>query len=313
MTPPSLPSPLLGAVPGLLITMALVLAVAAVVPATGAGRVDEADRIGPRAGARVRRVLARVPRGRAVLAAVGAVAAWAGTGWPVLAVAAALAVLAVPEVLAHRTAAQGIARLDALAAFTRRVADVLASGAGGLEHAIAAVARSAPEPIAPAVVALAARIGTRGLEPALRVFADELDDPAADEVVAALILRSRAGGRGLLDVLEAQATALAAEAAARRDVEADRAKPRTDTRLVVAITAAMVTALVVFAGPFLDPYDRPLGQIVLAAVTALVALALRWMHTLAREHRPPRLLTNPASPEPHARRAEHQSRGGELR
>ncbi|WP_034274366.1 type II secretion system F family protein [Haloechinothrix halophila] len=231
-------------------------------------------------------VLWRTLRDRARLARAGA-AAGAGivvlavTGWPVMAVAVAAGVVALPPLLAQRDTQTAIARLEGLSSWVRRVADVLASGAGGLESAITSTARTPPEAIATEVSALAVRVRTRGLDPALRVFADEVGDPAADEVVAALILRARAGGRGLLDVLDAKADALAAEVAARRDVEADRAKPRTDTRLVVTITGVVLAGLLLFARDFLAPFSGLLGQLVMAAIVVLMGLACWWMHLLS--------------------------------
>lgn len=229
---------------------------------------------------------------RVVVGSTAGVGVWILTGWPVLAAATAGGVVVIPLLVAGHGAHAVIERLDALSSWVRRLSDVLASGAGGLESAIASAARTPPEAIAGPVSALAVRIRTRGLESALRMFADELADPAADEVVAALILRSRAGGRGLVGVLQAKADALAAEAAARRDVEADRAKPRTDTRLVITITATVLAGLVVFAGDFLAPFGGLLGQLVMAGIVTLMAAACWWMHVLSRARRNPRLFTN---------------------
>lgn len=272
--------PLVLATPGMLLALA-VLSAAAAFQAPTIPPIPMRLRIARWWG--VARTHVLVARG--ALAAVTGTVVWLVTGWPVAAAAATVGLLTVPVVLARHDAQAVIARLDALASWVRRLADVLASGAGGLEAAITSAARTPPEPIADPVSALAVRIRTRGLEPALRMFADELSDPASDEVVAALILRSRAGGRGLVDVLEAKADALAAEAAARRDVEADRAKPRTDTRLVIAITATVLVGLVLFAGEFLAPFSGLLGQLVMAAIVVLMGTAVWWMHLLSRAQR----------------------------
>lgn len=276
--------PLVLAAPGVLLTLAVVTAAAAFRPPTTSPiplRLRAAQWWG---AARAHAVLAR-----GAIAAAAGIVVWIATGWPVAAAATVAGIIVIPVVLARHDAQTVIARLDALSSWVRRLADVLASGAGGLESAITSAARTSPGPIADQVSALAVRIRTRGLEPALRMFADELCDPASDEVVAALILRSRAGGRGLVDVLEAKADALAAEAAARRDVEADRAKPRTDTRLVIAITATVLVGLVLFAGEFLAPFSSLLGQLVMAAIVVLMGTAVWWMHLLSRARRNPRL------------------------
>ncbi|MFD8494888.1 type II secretion system F family protein [Amycolatopsis sp. NPDC059657] len=225
--------------------------------------------------------------GAAALAGSGV---WLGTGWPVAAVAIAAAVLIVPGLVRQQDAQLVIARLEALQAWTRRITEYLRSGAGGLEQAIAASARTAPEPLIQQIAALAAGVRDRGLEPALRTFADELADPAADEVVMALILRTRAGGRGLTDVLDNKAAALAAEVAARREIEADRAKPRTNVRALIVITAVVLTGFTVFAHDYLAPLSTVLGQLVMAAAAGIFALAFWWMHSLTRTQRPARML-----------------------
>ncbi|MFC4004932.1 type II secretion system F family protein [Prauserella oleivorans] len=267
--------------PGLLIGLAVACAVASVTAPTRGPRIRRARR------ARDSRMWRR-----AAGAVVAGVAAGLLTGWPVAVVAAAAGAVALPPLLARDDARAVIDKLDALAAWVRRVADRLNSGAGGLEQAIAAAARTAPSPLADEVRALAVRVRTRGLEPALRSFADDVGDPAADEVVGALIVRARAGGRGLVGVLEGKADALAAAVGDRREVEADRAKPRTDTRIIITITATVLAGLVVLAGEFLAPFSGLLGQLVMAASVGIMALACWWMHLLSRVQRRARLFAS---------------------
>lgn len=212
------------------------------------------------------------------------------TGWPVAAVATAAAVVWLPRLASQSDAEELIARLDGLAEWTRRVADVLTSGAGGLEQAVVMSARTCPPAIAEQVGALAARARVRGLEPALRAFADDLDDPMGDRVAAALILRTHAGGRGLVDVLDALASSIAEEVRARRLVEADRTKPRTSTRAIIAITAVVLAGLVVFARNYLDPFSTASGQLVLAVIAAVFGCALVWMRRLTQPQHAGRFL-----------------------
>ncbi|WP_245787776.1 type II secretion system F family protein [Amycolatopsis saalfeldensis] len=247
--------------------------------------------------------MARLPTRRVAVAVLAAGVVWWATGWPVAAVLTVAGVVAVPVLARGHDAQRVITRLDALASWVRRLADLLASGAGGLEQAIISSARTAPEALATEVDALAVRLRTRGLEPALRAFAADVGDEAADEVALALILRARAGGRGLVDILDATATALEREVVARRDIEADRAKPRTDVRAILGITAVLLTGLVAFAHEFLTPFNDLLGQLVMAGIGGLLGVAGWWMHLLTRIHRPARLLgaasrTPPGTPTP---------------
>lgn len=229
---------------------------------------------------------------RLALVAVGlGSGAWWVTGWPVGGIAVAAGVLGLPHLLSPSHTRHGIERAEVLVTWTRRVADLLASGAGGLAQAITRSAATAPEALAEPVQRLAQRSRTHGMEAALREFADELADPAADAIVLALLLRLRTGGRGLAELLHRQADAQAREIAARRDVEADRAKPRTTVRSLVGITLAMLAGLLLFAGHYLAPFSTGAGQLVLAGIAVFGAGALVWMHRLTTPPPPRRYLT----------------------
>ena len=233
-------------------------------------------------------------RRRLVFAALAAaVLAWLVSGWPVVTVAAGVAVLGVPRLLSASAARGQLARLEALEAWTRRLADLLGSGAGGLEQAIGMSVRTCPVPIAKEVTALAGRLRMQGPETALRAFADDLADlasPAADLVAAALILRVRRGGRGLRPVLEALAGDVADLVRARRAIEADRAKPRQNVRVLLAITAVVLAATLVFAREFLAPFGTPVGQVMLAAITGVFAAGIWMLGRITRLPAAPRFL-----------------------
>lgn len=236
--------------------------------------------------------LARRYSSRSVLGVLAGVVVWAVTGWPVAAVATTIGMIAIPKLLRNDEAQNVIARLDGLQSWTRRVADLLGSGAGGLERAITASVRTAPAALEREITDLAVRVRTRGVEPALRAFANDLADPAVDEVVMALIQRHRAGGRGLPAVLEAKATALSREVTARQNTEADRAKPRADVRALVWITVVLLALLVTVAHTYLQPFGSLLGQLVMAVVAVFFAVSFWWMYTLCRPRRGLRFLVN---------------------
>ncbi|MBC6451364.1 type II secretion system F family protein [Actinokineospora xionganensis] len=228
---------------------------------------------------------ARVGRWRAgtvVTAVATGLLVLAVTGWPVAALGAAVAVVAVPPLWRQDEAQRVIARLEGLAEWTRRLVDILKSGAGGLEQAVAMSVRTAPAAIDTEVATLAARARVRGLEPALRMFADDLGDEASDRVAASLILRARAGGKGLVEVLENLADTLREDVAARQQVEADRAKPRTTTRAIMVFTLIVIAGLFAFARTYLAPFGTAAGQVALAVIGVVVATSFIWMRSLAR-------------------------------
>ncbi|TFV91208.1 type II secretion system F family protein [Blastococcus sp. CT_GayMR16] len=217
------------------------------------------------------------------------------TGWPVAALAAAGGVVFVPKVLGGGKASrQLIATSEALADWTRRLADLISSGAAGsTRDALRRSLTSAPEPITPAVTNLVTRMGPQGVEPALRQFAREVDDPAADKIAMVLILRERNGGPGLAEVLTALAADLDDRSRMVREIEAERAKPRANMRTIVVVTLVLVVGMTLFARTFLSGYSTPLGQVALLVDVAIFGTALRWMRRLSDPPRPPRVLTDP--------------------
>lgn len=228
-----------------------------------------------------------------VVAAVAAAVVWLASGWPVGGVLAGLAVIGVPWLLAQFSGGNAVVeRLEALQEWVRRTADVLAAG-GGLEQTLIRSARTAPEPIAAEVAALAARLQARWpTSRALLAFADDLDDAAGDLVVAALLLGAELRGPGLARVLTELAGSLTEDVTMRRKVEADRAKPRANARWLLLITVA-ASGLAALNGDYLAPYGTGVGQLVLAAIAGLIVACLLWMRRLTAPAPSPRFLVNP--------------------
>ena len=132
--------------------------------------------------------------------------------------------------------------------------------------------------------------GPGGTEAALRQFADDLADPAAEQIAAVLILRERNGGPGLAQVLTERAEDVAEWARMLRDVEAERAKPRANMRTVLGCTGVLLVGALLFMRTFLSAYSSPMGQVALAGVIAVFALSLRWIRSLAVPPASPRVL-----------------------
>ncbi len=217
------------------------------------------------------------------------------TGWPVAAIGSAAAVVFVPRVLGGGKAAKRmIAKSEALADWTRRLADLIGSGAAGsTRDALRRSLNSVPEPIAGEVTRLVHRMGPHGIEFALRQFAREVNDPAAEKIAGVLILRERNGGPGLSDVLTGLALDLDERCRMVREVEAERAKPRSNMQFIVGVTGALIVGMMLFARTFLSPYSCVVGQFLLIGVVAAFAIALRWMRRLSDPPTPPRVLVDP--------------------
>lgn len=228
-------------------------------------------------------------RRRGLLAVVLGLTMLAVTRWPVAALAAGAAVIFVPRITAARETKQHTARLEGLEQWTRRLADML-TASRGLEDALEVSARTAPAAIAGPVSALARRLSTRvGTEEALRAFADEIDDPAGDQIAAALIIATGHRGGGVHGVLTALAEILARDVAARREIEADRAQHRTTVRWIVVFISGF-TLFAIINRSYSAPYGTLAGQIVLAFVALLYAAGLAWLNRLGTIPGPGRFL-----------------------
>lgn len=229
--------------------------------------------------------ITRMPRWRrlaAVAALVIGVVLGTATGWVILIIALPLAVVGLPVLLATSDAAPRIARMEAIAEWTRNLSGVLTAGQG-IEQALQASLRSTPDAIRAEVAQLVRRLRARwSTEAALRALADDLDDATGDLVVAALILGSRKRGEGIARVLTGLAESVADDVRVRRQLEAERAKPRSSARTTSLISLG---ALAVFAlsGQFLAPYGAPLGQALLALYLAAYVGCALWLRKLAAE------------------------------
>lgn len=227
-------------------------------------------------------------------AAAAAIAVWLGSGWPVGGALAGLAVVGVPWLLRQFTAGNAqVERLEALQEWVRRTSDVIAAG-GGLEQTLIRSAQTAPAPIAAELAMLTARLQARWpTSRALLAFADDLDDAAGDLVVAALLLGAELRGPGLARVLTELARSLSEDVTMRRKIEADRAKPRANARWLLMITFA-ASAVAALNGNYIAPYGSAVGQLVLAAIAAMIVGCLLWMRRLTLPAPSPRFLVDAA-------------------
>jgi hypothetical protein len=212
-----------------------------------------------------------VPAARTMAVAASALVAWAVTGWPVAAVGAAAALAAGHRLFGGRTAREaGIAKTEAVAAWTEMVRDAIGAAAG-LEEALTATATIAPEPLRADVAALVTRLQREPLASALVAFGDDVRHPSADLVVAALAIAARMEASDLTGLLTRLAEAIRGDARMRIRVEVGRARIRTATKVIVAVVAATIVLLTTFNRSYLDAYDTAPGQVVLAVIAGIFA------------------------------------------
>lgn len=220
-------------------------------------------------------------RPRLLVAPAAGLAAFALTGWPALGVACTAGLLALPGV-GRRPVRQRDERelVEAVATWTEQIRDTLA-GAHGLEEAIIAASRRAPAAIESPVNRLTAYMAYGRLEDGLRRFANEVDHPTADFVVAALSTANQFQARDIAQLLGHVAQCARDESRMRSRVWVSRARTRSAIRIIAAVVVAFTAGLAIFNRQYLEPYSSTEGQIVLGFVLAAFAAALVFMHRMS--------------------------------
>ncbi|MFV0406708.1 MAG: type II secretion system F family protein [Propioniciclava sp.] len=218
----------------------------------------------------------RLPRRTWVLVCIGLavgviVTVW--TGWYAMAVVVPVAVVGLPTLLSAPPQTE-IEILGALDRWVRAMGATLATGKS-MTEALRASASGVPERLIDPVAML-----TRHLDDgwtssdALQAFADELDSPDADAVVASLILAAERGGTGSVLTLAALADSIQDRLHALRELESERAKPRIVVRQVTLITLIVLGGSLLLVREFFAPFGTPVGQVLLTALLTVYVLSL---------------------------------------
>ena len=227
---------------------------------------------------------------RGGIALVAGILVLVATGWIVAGVGVALLVYSWRSLGGAASERKTMARLESLATWTELLRDTIA-GAVGLEQAIPSSIRVADVSLREPLTKLVDRLHTRvPMHVALRRFADDLDDPSADMIIAALIINARLRGPGLRALLGALAVSVREELDMRRKVNAGRRSTRRSVQIVVAVSVGMAIVLAVLDHAFLSPYDGVYGQFMLVIIGAIYAAGILWLRRLATFESPQRLL-----------------------
>lgn len=234
--------------------------------------------------AEVRRFVAGLAVGLAILLV---------TRWPAAALAAGGLAVLWPRVFGGAAAGRReLRKIEAIAVWTESLRDTSAA-ASGLEQAIPATVQSAPDLLRKPLRDLSARLAGRvPLPEALARFADDLDDPAGDMVVAALSLNARQRAGGLQRILTALATSARSELEMRRKVEHERRALRGQAQKIAGLVVGFVVLQAIFARGWVEPYSTPAGQLALSVFIAIFLAAFMRMRSLANSPPPARFLTS---------------------
>src|SRR6266545_3731038 len=188
---------------------------------------------------------------RTLAGAVGAMAGYIATGWPIAALACGAAAAAVPGMLRRaRDDRASLERREAIAEVSSRLRDAIRSGIG--------------------------------ISDAARAFAERVADPSADLLASALGTSERLGSRNLSEVLDALAEATTSHAGAIREARARQTRNRISARIVAAVPILLLLAIRQANPAYLAPFESASGQVVLAFAFALIWVGYMAMQRAAR-------------------------------
>ena len=211
------------------------------------------------------------------------------TGWLILIVVLPLLALGLPYLLILPKP-RDIELLEALDRWVRSLAATLATGKS-ITDAIRISRRTAPPLLADEINLLVTRLNNRWeTRDALMRFADAIDSPDADGVVAALILASSRGANGASVTLQALADSIQTQLKGRRAIEVERSKPYVVVRQVTVISLSTLALVFAFSPSFFAPYRTPLGQVLLSVLLIIYITSLLLMRRKARQPDRPRIL-----------------------
>ena len=198
-----------------------------------------------------------------------------------------LAVLAVPgavggaslvraTVTAH-TRARQVARQDAVLEATRMLRQLLETGASSVNQAIAVLAERGPVPLRAEFRLIAVR--SVGRRQAWKEARDRVAEPLFDMLAAAVLIQ-RPGGGELVPLFADLESSVSAAQEVEREARALQAQARSASTIIVALPIAFLVILSSLRSPYLDAFHKPLGEVFLLAMLAIMAVGYLWMRRL---------------------------------
>src|SRR5579859_1531641 len=222
--------------------------------------------------------------GRLLLAAeacagvVGTAAAILLTGLPALGVAAFAGSIALVRVtVASRSHGLRRERQDAVLEAVRMLRQLLETGAGTVQQAIAILAERGPVPLRKEFRLIAAT--SLGKRHAWATARDRIAEPLFDMLAAAVLIQGPGGGELAPLFAELEATVTSAQEV-EREAEALQVQARSAAAIIVSLPVAFLLILSTFRSPYLDAFHALPGQLFLVAMLAVMAASYLWMRRL---------------------------------
>lgn len=180
--------------------------------------------------------------------------------------------------------------VEAIAVWTEQLRDTI-SASTGLEQAILATQDHAPPILLPHVQRLAAGIRYGSTEAALRDFAEDVEHPTCDFVVAALITATQHQARDVAQLLTHLSECAREECRFYLRMWVGRARTRTATRLIAGVVIVFVVGLVVLDPGYLAPFSTTQGLVFLSLAITSFTVALWMLRRLGQISMPSRFLS----------------------
>lgn len=217
----------------------------------------------------------------------------AATGMWILVLVVPVAIIGLPILVRRSPATSDVERLSDLEVWLRGMSGTLVGGALGIEDSLRASVPAAPISLRPGLTRLMARLGAgQSTDRALRAWADDMNDATFDQVAACFLLEAERRGGALSAVLCELADTVAEQTTALRQIEADRAAPRSTARYATIISLVLLIGLAL-TGSIVTWYTTPLGQVAAVVFASAWTACLLWMRKIGAGKPIPRFL--PAS------------------
>jgi len=209
---------------------------------------------------------------------LGAAAAILLTGLPALGVAAFAGSIAVVRVaVASRSHALRRERQDAVLEAVRMLRQLLETGAGTVQQAIAILAERGPVPLRKEFRLIAAT--SLGKRHAWATARDRIAEPLFDMLAAAVLIQGPGGGELAPLFAELEATVTSAQEV-EREAEALQVQARSAAAIIVSLPIVFLLVLSTFRSPYLDAFHALPGQLFLLGMLAVMGASYFWMRRL---------------------------------
>jgi Flp pilus assembly protein TadB len=202
------------------------------------------------------------------------------TGLPALGVAAfGGSVALVRFVVGSRSHALRRERQDAVLEAVRMLRQLLETGAGTVQQAIAILAERGPVPLRREFRLIAAT--SLGRRHAWATARDRIAEPLFDMLAAAVLIQGPGGGELAPLFAELEATVTSAQEV-EREAEALQVQARSAAAIIVSLPVVFLLVLSTFRSPYLDAFHALAGQVFLLGMLAVMGASYLWMRRLLR-------------------------------